>query len=127
MVALPKKPADVFERDVEWKNLANFAADPTMELKLGVVWGRRRQGKSFLLQALTEATQGFYYEAFAGTSAELLADLGAKLAVHLGVRAPLHFPTWDDALSMLASLGESRAQVVVLDEFPFLAAAAPAL
>lgn len=51
--------------------------------------GRRRQGKSFLLHALAEAAGGFYYEAFAGTSVELLNDLGAKLAVHQRLAAPL--------------------------------------
>lgn len=130
MVALPKKPADVFDRETEWKNLASFVSDPAAEMRLGVVWGRRRQGKSFLLQALAEATHGFYYEAFAGTSTELLADLGAKLGAHLGVPAPLRFSTWDDALDALAALPPPKnapGPVVILDEFPFLAAAAPAL
>lgn len=128
-----KKPADVFDRDVEWANLSHFASDPARELRLGIVWGRRRQGKSFLLQALAEATGGFYYEAFAGTSSELLADLGSKLAMHLGIGAPLRLSSWDDAIDALIALqsAESRTAsvgpLVVLDEFPFLAAASPAL
>lgn len=127
MAKLPAKPSDVFDRATEWKNLAAFVTDQAAEMRLGVVWGRRRQGKSFVLQALTEATRGFYYEAFAGTSVELLNDLGSKLAHYLGVGAPLRLATWDDALDALASLGDDRTTTVVLDEFPFLAAAAPSL
>ncbi len=128
-----KKPADLFDRNVEWANLSQFASDSAPELRLGVVWGRRRQGKSFLLQAFAEATGGFYYEAFAGTSAELLADLGSKIGSYLGLGTPIRLSTWDDAIEVLISLGTRgdgnpiRSTLVVLDEFPYLAAAAPAL
>lgn len=124
------RPADLFDRETEWRNLSRFVTGGDAELQLGIVWGRRRQGKSYLLQALAEASHGFYYEAFAGTSAELLEDLGDKLARHQGLSAPLRFRTWDDALSALAPPDGGKGSalpLVVLDEFPFLAAAVPAL
>jgi len=46
------KPADMFDRDEEWAALCRFAADDRPGATLGVVSGRRRQGKTFLLDAL---------------------------------------------------------------------------
>ena len=79
------KPADVFDRDVEWTELAAFGCDPRLGAALGVVTGRRRQGKTFLLRALTEATGGFYFAADEGTDAESLQQLGSAVAEHLGL------------------------------------------
>ena len=45
------KPADVFDRDWEWDSLAAFAR-PGRLPRLGIVSGRRRQGKSYLLRRL---------------------------------------------------------------------------
>jgi uncharacterized protein len=47
------KPPDMFDRDEEWAALSRFAADERPGATLGVVSGRRRQGKTFLLDALT--------------------------------------------------------------------------
>ena len=47
-----QKPDHVFGRNREWQGLAAFVTDPAPGATLGVVSGRRRQGKSFLLQAL---------------------------------------------------------------------------
>ena len=59
MYASPKeavpKPPHLFDRDAEWTGLVSFAADARAGATLGVVSGRRRQGKSYLLQALATA------------------------------------------------------------------------
>lgn len=55
-----RKPADMFDRDREWAQLAGFATDERPGATLGVVSGRRRQGKSFLLEAVCEQAGGFY-------------------------------------------------------------------
>ncbi|GAA1897121.1 hypothetical protein GCM10009716_03990 [Streptomyces sodiiphilus] len=46
----------MFDRDVEWSALAGFAVDERLGATLGVVSGRRRQGKTFLLRALCATT-----------------------------------------------------------------------
>ena len=58
-----QKPADMFDRDFEWIQLGLFAHDVRPGATLGVVSGRRRQGKTFLLRALCRATGGFYFAA----------------------------------------------------------------
>ncbi|MGW1667147.1 ATP-binding protein, partial [Streptomyces microflavus] len=60
---LPAKPGDVVDRDREWNLLAEFLADPDPAMRLGIVSGRRRHGKSYLLQALSEQVGGLYVTA----------------------------------------------------------------
>lgn len=117
----------MFDRDREWVALTRFAADPQPGATLGVVSGRRRQGKSFLLQALCEAAGGFYWCTQEGTDTESLAFLGEALATFLDSPAPLRFEDWRAAIDALLALGRDRPIPVVIDEFPYLAKANHAL
>jgi uncharacterized protein len=122
-----KKPATLFDRDWEWRELARFANDTRPGITLGVVSGRRRQGKSWLLHALAEATGGFYYESIDGSESEVLRDLGIKLAAYTEAPAPFGFSSMAQALAALVELGtRGHNTMIVLDEFPALAAASPA-
>jgi hypothetical protein len=59
--ALPDKPDDMFDRDVEWMELAALTADERPGATLGIVSGRRRQGKTFLLRALCDGDARLLY------------------------------------------------------------------
>jgi uncharacterized protein len=121
------KPDRIFDRDREWQSLTDFVTDERPEATLGVVSGRRRQGKTYLLRALAQATGGFFFEAVQGTEAESLRMLGADLAAHLGSPAPLSFASWDEAIEVLFTLGGDRPLAVIIDEFPYLVDVSPAL
>ena len=54
---------------------------------LGIISGRRRQGKTYLLQALAEAYGGFYFGAVEATEAESLRQFGDALARWSGAAA----------------------------------------
>jgi AAA+ ATPase superfamily predicted ATPase len=110
----------MFDRDFEWQALSAFATEPAPGARLGVVSGRRRQGKTFLLRALCQATGGFYFAADEATDRESLNRLGAALADHLDAPAPFMFETWHPAVDALLSLGRERRVPVVIDEFPYL-------
>jgi AAA+ ATPase superfamily predicted ATPase len=127
LVADLVKPAEIFDRDAEWADLAAFAADPTARPLLGVVSGRRRQGKTFLLGALSEATGGIYVEATEATPAESLRRVGAAVAAHLDAPAPIQFSSWETAVGGLLDLAVTVPTPVVIDEFPYLAKASPEL
>lgn len=121
------KPADMYDRDVEWMELTAFARDARPGATLGVVSGRRRQGKTFLLRALCEATDGFYFAADEATDSESLRQLGAALGAHLKLPSALLLADWHEAVDALLSLGTGPPVPVVIDEFPYLARANPAL
>ncbi|WP_026311225.1 AAA family ATPase [Parafrankia elaeagni] len=121
------RPVGMFDREFEWEALGRFALDAGMGATLGVVSGRRRQGKTFLLRALCEATGGFYFGADEATDGESLRRVGAVLADRLGAPAPLAFDDWYPAFDALLELGRDRPVPVVIDEFPYLVRANPRL
>jgi AAA+ ATPase superfamily predicted ATPase len=117
----------MFDREFEWSALAAFAADERAGATLGVISGRRRQGKTFLLRALCEAMGGFYFAADEGTDSESLRSIGAALGEHTGAPAALSLGDWREAVDALLTLGRERPVPVVIDEFPYLVKANPAL
>jgi uncharacterized protein len=92
------KPAWVYDRDFEWSALLNFARSESPRVRLGIVSGRRRQGKTFLLRALAEATGAFYYAAAEATTTDSLRELGSALAAHTGAALPYAIRDWNEAL-----------------------------
>lgn len=125
--ALPGKPVEMFDRDFEWEALTGFATNQALGASLGVVSGRRRQGKTYLLRALCQATGGFYFAAEEATSVESLRSLGRALAEHTGALASFELPDWPTAVDALLSLGREHTVPVVIDEFPYLVKASPEL
>src|SRR5580704_14321926 len=121
------KPDDMFDRDVEWTELVAFVRDERAGATLGVVSGRRRQGKTFLLRALCEATGGFYFAADEATDGESLHQLGTTLGTFLKLPSALRLGDWHEAIDALLGLGAEHPIAVVIDEFPYLAKANPAL
>lgn len=91
-----------------------------------MVSGRRRQGKTYLLEALTRQTNGLYFGATQATSVESLRLFTQALSTWVGVTAPIRFDSWDAAVTYLCALRD-RPGPVVLDEFPYLSKVEPAL
>ena len=121
------KPARLFDRDDEWRELTEFASSPRPGATLGLVYGRRRQGKTLLLELLALELGGFLFAATQQSGTQNLADLGAAYAGYRGLRQPVVFGSYGEALDELLRLGEDRATPVIIDEFPYLVAATPAL
>ncbi|MQY16025.1 hypothetical protein SRB5_62170 [Streptomyces sp. RB5] len=119
-MALPR-PSEMFDREREWSALGAFAGDTRPGAALGIVSGRRRQGKTFLLRALCQATGGFYFAADEAADAESLRRLGAALGEYLGTPTTLVPQDWHEAVDALLALGRERPVPVVIDEFPYLA------
>lgn len=122
-----QKPADMFDRDREWELLGRFIEDDRQGASLGVVSGRRRQGKSFLLEAACEEGGGFYFSAQEATEGESLSLIGAALTSFLDPVVPFTPGTWDQVIDVLLRMGRERNIPVVLDEFPYLARVSPSL
>lgn len=120
-------PEDMVGRKAEWARLGEFAMSGEASASLGIVWGRRRVGKSFLLESLVDQSGGFYYEAVRGSSAEALRELGERVAAYQTAAAPLAFDDWDAAVAALLALGRDRETVVILDEYPYLLEHTPQL
>lgn len=122
------KPDEVLDRDAEWAALTAAWESPRPELVL--VLGRRRVGKSFLLARFARQVDGLYYQATRRTGPEQLGRLCQVAGAAFGDAALAHgaaLPDWEALFGYLAERAERGPLWVVLDEFPYLAAAEPAL
>lgn len=98
---------------------------------LGLVWGRRRVGKSWLLGRFAESRPAVTHTGGA-RPAELELQLFSAAVARAGladtrdlVERP--YRSWDEAFDALASAGHASPVLVVLDEFPELLDSSPEL
>jgi uncharacterized protein len=122
------KPSDVIDREAEWEALAGMWARPRPDLAFAV--GRRRVGKSYVLARFARAVGGVYYQATRRTEAEQLAGLSRVVGEHFGdaaLRRGVGFPAWEYLFDYVTERAGGQAFLLILDEFPYLAEAAPAL
>jgi uncharacterized protein len=120
------KPERVFDRAVEWDALVRFATSGSSDVRLGIVSGRRRQGKTYLLDAAADTFGGFFFTATDATETESLASFGRALASFGGTDGGrFAFADWDEALQRL--FGVVSDGLIIIDEFPYLSKATPSL
>lgn len=121
-----ERPAALFNRVTEWDDLVRFATEPTTSFRIGVVSGRRRQGKSFILDEVARQVGGFYHQALEEERAPALERLGAAMAADRGLPGgSLSFPDWSALLRTLAEPATPSPRLVVIDEYPYLLAKSP--
>jgi uncharacterized protein len=117
-----ERPRYLFGRHQEWAALVDFVQAPGRGARLGLVYGRRRQGKTLLLEALCEATHGFMWQALQQSSLQNLRDLSDALGRFNGVAPRLE--SWDEAIAVLLDLrradGGGAPLPIVLDEIGYV-------
>ncbi len=121
------RPSELFDREAEWADLASFVSGPAGTARLGLLYGRRRLGKSFILDQLARATGGFYHQALEEERAPALQHFAAASAAFAGLPewAGGRFDDWAVAFRALAEQAAGRPMVV--DEFPYLLRESPEL
>ena len=95
-------------RERELALLTAFTAAAAPHPTLGVVCGRRRVGKSALLQSLVHDEDGFYHHPTRATSSEALVAFALDLSAERGAEV---WVSLEDAHP--PELGETRPAVVV--------------
>ncbi len=98
---------------------------------LGIVWGRRRVGKTALLQHFAADRATVFHTGGGRPAAAELAALSRAAEPLLGgdIRdlTSRPFSDWDDAIETLALAARERPLLLVLDELPALTEVAPQL
>ena len=98
--------------------------------QLAIVWGRRRVGKTYLLEAFSRRRRSLYYTASAQSTPVELAAFTDAVREQLGAEGlppGYAFPDWDAALAFVTERAGAERLVVVLDEFPYLVGSTPGL
>ncbi len=129
------KPSDLFDREYEWDDLERFVTSTSPGVRVGVLSGRRRVGKSYLLRRLVREFGGIYHMALEeepGPALQRFADGLVAQRFHAG---QVRFRDWNEA--MRAALppagaglappgdptpGPTGAPLLVIDELPYLLA-----
>jgi len=93
-----------------------------------VVYGKRRIGKSALLQRFMEDTDGIYFFCRIESQKEMLKRFSSRIAEEMDMEylkeAP--FTTWDSLLDFFIG-NRTENFAIVFDEFPYAVSANPAL
>jgi AAA+ ATPase superfamily predicted ATPase len=113
-------------RDHDKAALEKFLDSSIDRPLLGLVYGRRRIGKSTMLVEQAQRRGGFYFEAIRAETPVQLERLGAALGEHLGV-GRLALKDWQEAVGALLRLAEQSVVAVILDEFGHIIAADPSV
>lgn len=97
--------------------------------ELFVLYGRRRVGKTELLQQLCQGQRAAYFLAAQVRDKDNLRAFKKVLedALNDPLIGSIDFPDWGAALAFAAERAGSQRLVVVLDEFPYLCEANPGL
>lgn len=95
------------------------------KFEFSVVYGRRRIGKTYLIQKYIQEKPAIY---FMGVEAGASNNLeGMSKAVHrfTGNEGMAPFQSYGDLFSYLGKLSDKQRLVFVIDEYPYLASASP--
>jgi AAA+ ATPase superfamily predicted ATPase len=124
---MPLPPAPFIGRQRELAVLQELAASGKPELF--VLYGRRRVGKTELLQQLCHGRRAAYFLAAQVRDKDNLRAFRKVLEEALGdpLLGQIDFPDWGAALAYVAERTGDERLILVLDEFPYLCEANPGL
>ncbi len=123
-----KKSADILDRDREWARLVElWKADSA---QLVVMVGRRRVGKSWILQRFAGAAGGIYFQATRGTRSEQIGRLTRVAGDFFddpALKQGTALTGWEGFFEYVTEKAGEKPFLLVLDEFPYLADEDPGL
>jgi AAA+ ATPase superfamily predicted ATPase len=118
----------LIDRERELSTLVEAADAPGGQLV--VLWGRRRTGKTYLLQAFCRERRSVYYTATQQSAPVELASFTDAVREGLGdegLPPGYAFPDWAIALDFVTRAAGDRRLVVVIDELPYLGRSSPGI
>ena len=92
-----------------------------------ILYGRRRVGKTRLLQEFSRKHPTIYFSAQEKNDALNRRDFSAAVRKSLGYQAELVFDDWKTAFDFLYDQQGDQKMVLIIDEFPYIAEDQPAV
>lgn len=110
-------------RDKELKDLNKRYSKGNLECV--VVYGRRRVGKTALINEFCKGKPTVFFSALSASSKENLEALSKAIyeKEHPGAETAPVYPTFDAAFNEITRMAEEERLVFVIDEYPYLAKA----
>lgn len=118
-------------REHELAALERMYASDRFEMM--VVYGRRRVGKTALIDRFLQGKRALYFTARQQSSRLILRAFACAVSDFYGYSTPLAFETWEAAIDFLVknaketTASDGGKTIIVLDEFPYAAESEPGL
>ena len=109
-----------FGREKELADLEQQYSSDRFEF--AVIYGRRRVGKTFLIQHFLEGKEAISFTAIESNTRQNLENLSSEIMAYMtGERTAASFPSYQVALEKIFALAEKKRIVFVMDEYPWAA------
>ncbi|HCT91253.1 MAG TPA: ATP-binding protein [Lachnospiraceae bacterium] len=92
-----------------------------------VMYGRRRVGKTTILQKFSREHNVIFYSAQEKNDSLNLQDFSRAVQHHFDGQWIAPFPSWEEALAYVTKKTDGQRTVLIIDEFPFLAGPNPSI
>ena len=105
------------------------ARSGSAKAELVVIYGRRRVGKTALINRFLKRKDHIYFACDLSSDAELLRQFSEKIYVKTGepFLAEDPFPSWQALFAYIGTLSKNKRCYLAIDEFQYLAMSNPAL
>lgn len=107
-----------YGREKELQELKRRYSDNRKEF--GVIYGRRRIGKSALVRQFFKGKKGLFFQAKQDTSYGNLKSFSYELDKLLGLPEVFVFSSWQEALDELLKAAGNDRFLFVIDEYPYI-------
>lgn len=112
-------------RESELEQLENLEKSRYFEFL--VMYGRRRVGKTTILQEFAGKHKVMFYSAQEKNDSLNLADFSRTAQRYFEGQYIAPFPSWEDAFSYITKKAEDNPAILIIDEFPFMAGPNPTI
>lgn len=92
-----------------------------------VMYGRRRVGKTTILQEFANKHEVIFFSAQEKNDALNLQDFSKSIQLYFDNDFIAGFPSWKDAFSYISKKTGNQKTVLIIDEFPFIAEQNPSI
>ena len=97
------------------------------KFEMPVIYGRRRIGKTTLINAFIQNKPVIYFTGLEGTATQNLVNFSNAIAAFSGLPDGAIFPNFQIALEHVFQLAQQQRVVLVMDEYPYVARVVPEL
>ena len=92
-----------------------------------VMYGRRRVGKTTILQEFSGKHDVIFYSAQEKNDSLNLLDFSKTVQQYFEGQFIAAFPSWEDAFSYVTKKASNKKTILIIDEFPFMAGPNPSI